>query len=135
MASGVYGNGIFPDLEVKLRAADRPCLANRPNSLALGDPRAGLHPEDRCVCVGGHPAARMADENEVPEPAQLVARVHHFPRCGRSDRCAFGNGDVDTVIVEPARFGPEARDDRAAHRPSERGWRPGGGGRGQPGRR
>src|SRR5207249_2904455 len=95
-------------LEMQLRLADPAGSADFGDDLAPVDPVTLLDEELVQMGIGGDPAARMLDQDEVAVAAQLVAGVGDGSAVDRSDRSTSRRRDVDPVIMAAARRDPIA---------------------------
>ena len=112
------------DLEMKLRRADAPRLADPADDLTAFHDVPALDQQRLVVRVGRDPPAGVADHEEVSEAAQLVAGVGDDAVVRRAHGLASGGGDVDAVVVPSASLGAVAVHDTPLDGPDEQGAAP-----------
>ncbi len=84
---------------MQLRAVNAAGIADRT------DCRPGINgltaPDQQAIQMGisGHPAIRVADQQQIAKPTQLIARIGDNAALGSPYRRALGCCDIDAVIM------------------------------------
>ena len=101
----------FADLEMQLRLAHIAAVADRRDDVAPADLIAAPDLQGVGMGIGGDPTVRMLDQQQIPEPTQLVAGIDHNAVFSGLDRGANRCRDVQAVIVQPTLPRTETTDD------------------------
>ncbi len=83
---------------MELGRGRRAGLADGADRLALCHCRAALNVDLGQMAIGRHPAAGMADQDQVAEGGQFVAGIDHRTGVGGMNGRARRGGDIDAVI-------------------------------------
>ncbi|MFP6772127.1 MAG: hypothetical protein VCE74_07290 [Alphaproteobacteria bacterium] len=97
-----------------ITGAARPC-----DALAAPHHIADPHVQALIMAIGRDPAAPVAQQQQIAETAQLVARIDHHAVVRRPHHRTFPDRDIDAVVVQAIGLGPEAGDHPPFNRPGE----------------
>src|SRR3954463_12700023 len=107
------------DLEMELRRPHLTRLTRFGNDLAALDRLPALHHQFTRMGICGDITVGVPNQDQIAITLELISRIGDDAVFGRLHRRAFGNGDIDAVVLLAVGFRAVARDHAATHRPAE----------------
>jgi len=106
-------------LKMQLGGGHPPGIAEAGNRLAPPDSITAFHQQHVIVGISAHPTAGMLDQQQISEALEGIAGIGNSAVFGGADNRPQGCGNIDPVIMSPARGRAENRDHTPADGPIE----------------